>query len=127
VEELREAGTPVDVLVNVTNDGWFRGSSILDFHLACAVFRAVENRLPMVVAANTGLSAHIDRSGRVIRRGPRRDEAIIFADVRMGGRHTWYQRLGDLPTMVCLLFCLAVAVVGLATRRSKTIGAEILE
>jgi apolipoprotein N-acyltransferase len=127
LESLRDAGTPVDLLVSVTNDGWFWGSSILDFHLACAVFRATENRLPMVVAANTGLSAHIDRSGRVISRGPRRGEKVILAEVATGPRHTWYQRLGDLPTTICLLFCLAVAVIGVAGRRSKAIAPKTAE
>ena len=127
VESLRNAGTPVDLLVSVTNDGWFWGSSILDFHLACDVFRAIENRLPMVVAANTGLSAHIDRAGRVVRRGPRRDEEIILAEVEIGPRRTWYQRLGDLPAMICLLFSLAVAVIGVVGRRSKAIIPKTLE
>ena len=48
-------------LVNVTNDAWYWGSSELDMHLACDVFRAVETRLPLVIAANGGISASIDQ------------------------------------------------------------------
>ena len=48
--QLRERGEEPDVLVNVTNDGWFRGSSELDMHLACGVFRAIEMREPLVIA-----------------------------------------------------------------------------
>jgi apolipoprotein N-acyltransferase len=127
LETLRSAGTPVDLLVSVTNDGWFWGSNILDFHLACAVFRAIENRLPMVVAANTGLSAHIDRNGRVVQRGPRRAEAVLLAEVEAGAPRTSYQRMGDLPAAGCLLFCLAVAVIGVLGRRSGPIGSKTLE
>lgn len=61
-----ESGRPVDVLVNLTNDGWFHGSSELDQHLITAVFRAVETRTPMVRAVNTGISAVIDGDGVIV-------------------------------------------------------------
>jgi len=119
IRQLDSAGSPPDVMVNVTNDGWFWGASILDFHLACAVFRTVEHRLPMLVAANTGFSAHIDVDGRIVEQGPRRAERIIYAEVHPDGRRSWYQRFGDLPAAVCLLFCGALAVVGAVTARSS--------
>jgi apolipoprotein N-acyltransferase len=52
-----------DLLVNLTNDGWFHGSSELDQHLVTAIFRCVECRTPMVRAVNTGISAIIDGDG----------------------------------------------------------------
>ena len=60
-----QPSTPPDVLVNITNDSWYWGSSELDMHLACDVFRAVETRKPLVIAANGGISAWIDASGRI--------------------------------------------------------------
>ena len=60
-----------NALVNVTNDAWYWGSSELDMHLACGVFRAVETRLPLVIAANGGISAWIDHLGRVRAKSPR--------------------------------------------------------
>jgi apolipoprotein N-acyltransferase len=54
-----------DLLVNLTNDAWFRGSSELDQHLITAAFRCVENRIPMVRAVNGGISAFIDGDGRI--------------------------------------------------------------
>ena len=51
---LCDQGAAPDVLLTLTNDGWFWGSSLLDLHLACGVFRAVELRRPMLIAANTG-------------------------------------------------------------------------
>ena len=64
---LRQEGVEPQILVNVTNDGWFWGSSELEMHLACGVFRTVENRRPMVIAANTGISASIDGNGSIVR------------------------------------------------------------
>jgi len=52
------------VIVNVTNDGWFKESPAAAQHFANARFRAIELRRPMLRAANTGVSAHIDTTGR---------------------------------------------------------------
>lgn len=116
IAALRRSGQQPDVLVNVTNDGWFKGSSILDFHLACAAFRAVENRLPVLVAANTGFSAYIDGDGRIVEQGPRRVERVVYAAVKRDTRDSWYQRLGDLPAGACLLFCVVSAIFGFLPR-----------
>jgi apolipoprotein N-acyltransferase len=117
--ELGGRGEEPDVLVNVTNDGWFYGSSELDIHLACGVFRAVECRKPLVIAANTGFSGHIDSRGRVLWQGPRRAEATHTADVaapRSSGP-TFYVRYGDWLAQACLAAGFALATVGLWQRR----------
>lgn len=54
------------ILMNLTNDGWFDGTSAARQHLALAVLRAVETQTPMVRAANTGVSAFIDANGRFV-------------------------------------------------------------
>ena len=59
------SGKEIDCLVNLTNDGWFHGSSELDQHLITASFRCIETRVPMVRAVNTGISAFIDGDGVV--------------------------------------------------------------
>jgi apolipoprotein N-acyltransferase len=120
VVRLSEKGTPPDVLVNVTDDGWFWGSSILDLQLACAVFRAVELRCPFLVAANTGLSAHIDGNGVVRQRGPRRDQAVLVARVVPDGRWCGYRRWGDWPTALCLAACVGLVGVAVVKRRGKS-------
>jgi apolipoprotein N-acyltransferase len=114
VVELTRQGSPPDVLVNLTNDGWFWGSSELEMHLACAVFRAVECRKPLLVAANSGISAWIDADGRVRRQGPRQATDIILADVRLDPRQSLYLTLGDWPAGLCLAACLLLALVGLS-------------
>ncbi|MBL9123832.1 MAG: apolipoprotein N-acyltransferase, partial [Planctomycetaceae bacterium] len=112
VARLRARGEEPDVLVNLTNDGWFWGSSELDMHLVCGVFRAVENRKPLLIAANTGFSAQIDSSGRIRQQGPRRAREVLIADVRLDGRQSPYSRVGDLFAGVCLLACLALGFYG---------------
>ncbi len=55
--------TGPQVIINVTNDGWFKESAAADQHFACASFRAIELRRPMLRCANTGVSAAIDSTG----------------------------------------------------------------
>jgi len=61
------------VLINLTNDAWFDGAAAAEQHMLHAVFRTVENRVPMIRATNTGLSAFIERTGRIT-------EALWLAD-----------------------------------------------
>ncbi|HEY8835380.1 MAG TPA: apolipoprotein N-acyltransferase, partial [Chthoniobacterales bacterium] len=56
-----------DILIDITNDGWFLQSAGSQQHLANAIFRCVENRRPMVRAANTGITCFIDEFGRLVR------------------------------------------------------------
>lgn len=117
--KLAQQGRPADALLNVTNDGWFWGSAVLDLHLRCNVFRAVENRKPLVVAANTGISAWIDGQGVIRARGQRRQPGVLVAEVRPDGRVSPYAYLGDLPAWACALFCLAVAASVFWNRQQK--------
>ncbi|MBM4020849.1 MAG: apolipoprotein N-acyltransferase [Planctomycetes bacterium] len=102
VRRLAATGRRPDVLVNLTNDGWFWGSSELDMHLAAGIFRAVEVRTPLVIAANTGFSASIDGSGRLLARGPRRAKAVLRVAVHPDGRGSPWLSLGTLPAWLTL-------------------------
>ncbi len=121
VAQLSARGESPDILVNLTNDGWFWGSSILDMQLNCAIFRAVEMRRPFLVAANTGLSAWIDGNGTVLARGPRRETGTLLAEVVPDGRTSWYARWGDLPLSICVLFCLVMILTGLGERMKRVL------
>lgn len=127
--ELRSAGNEPDVLVNLTNDGWFWGSTELDMHLACAVFRAIECRKPFLIAANTGFSARIDSDGRILEQGRRRATDLLVGRVALDRRRSPYLALGDLPASLCLLATCAVAGVGLWNWRAqrKTASAPSVE
>lgn len=64
--EASDAGPAVDFLVNISNDGWFKGTSEHEEHLAICRFRAVECRRAVARAVNMGVSAVIDGNGRVL-------------------------------------------------------------
>lgn len=103
VRTLAARGEMPDALVTATNDGWFWGSSLLDTHLACGVYRAVESRLPMLIAANTGISSWIDAAGRIRDREGRRVEGAIVATIttrtNVARPYLWY---GDVWAQGCL-------------------------
>lgn len=92
-----------DLLVNITNDAWFGRSSAPYQHLAMARFRAVENRVWLARAANTGISAFIAPSGRLTQTTPLFETLAIQGRVGMGAHATVYTRLGDVFPALCLL------------------------
>ena len=112
VRDLIQAGDEPDVLVNLTDDGWFWGSSALDCHFATHVFRAIENRKPVVVAANTGFSAVVTGRGEVAMRGPRRSEATLLAKIQGESLQSPYFWLGDWPAFLCAMVVVGVMVIG---------------
>jgi len=118
-----------DAMVNLTNDGWFWGSSELQLHLMCAVFRAVEFRRPMLVAANTGISAAIDGDGRILAQGPRRQCEVLTVDLARDGRGSPYLLGGDWFAFSCSVASGGLALSGIRAwlrrrRRSSALGAE---
>jgi apolipoprotein N-acyltransferase len=123
VAELRARGEDPDVLVNVTNDSWFRGSSELDLHLACGVFRAIEMRKQLLIAANTGISAQIDARGNILREGPRRTEAfLITADRAAPNGSSFFLAYGNWLAWVCLGLSFVTAAASIAGRGTPPTG-----
>lgn len=119
VSQLSEIGKSPDILVNITNDGWFRGSSILDHHLNNAILAAVENRRPMLVAANLGISAWIDGDGRVVRSLPRMEGGSILAEPIPDGRWGLWQWIGDWPAKALAIVSCLPALALLSNRILK--------
>jgi apolipoprotein N-acyltransferase len=92
-------------LLNLTNDGWFGASAGPYQHFQQARVRAIEEGLPLVRAANTGISAVVDPLGRVIKSLPLGTEGVLDSALPQGIAPTPYARAGDAP---------AGLVVGLA-------------
>jgi apolipoprotein N-acyltransferase len=112
-----------NLLANVTNDGWFLRSAGSQQHLANAVFRCVETRLPMVRSANTGVTCFINRFGRVTQvllddSGSQFTEGVLTGDVDVpiAPRHTFYVRHGEVFGQACVVITGATLLV-LLTRR----------
>ena len=105
-----DAKDPPQWILNVTNDGWFGLSSGPYQHFASAQLRAVEEGLPLVRAANTGISAVIDSYGRVVASLGLGSEGIIDSPLPQAlSGSTVYGRFGDF-ILLAMLFLGAVAV-----------------
>ncbi len=105
-----------DLVLNLSNDGWFHGSPEHDMHLAISVFRAVENRVPLARAVNTGISALIDGNGRVVDALPKLREGILTGTVLLDDRTSIYSAWGDWLGLFCL--ALSVGLLPLALART---------
>ena len=83
------------MLINVTNDAWFGRSWGPYQHLAVSAVRAMENRVPILRAANTGISAIIDSSGRIVKSIPLEERGVVVTDIDTERGQTFYTRYGD--------------------------------
>jgi apolipoprotein N-acyltransferase len=89
-------------IVNVTNDGWFGISTGPYQHLQQARLRAIEQGLPLVRAANTGISAVIDPLGRIVARLGLGLEGVLDSPLPVAIPPTPYARVGDIPILIIL-------------------------
>ncbi len=120
VAQLADRSAAPDLLVNLSNDSWFHGSAMLDHHLACSILVAVENRRPLVAAANTGISAEIDGCGRVVQRTEKNAVTGLLAEPKADGRGGLVQSLGYPLGWAGLLAVLISSVLIWPSRKSKT-------
>jgi len=88
-----------EMLIVVTNDGWFKRSSAPYHHAQAAVFRAIENRIPIARAANTGVSMFIDAYGKTINKTPIFERDFIIADLPLSRDRTFYAKNGNVFTI----------------------------
>ena len=79
IRQLRGTGRDPDILVNISNDGWFWYSSQIEYHLATNVFRAVETRKQVLTATHAGYAAWIDSSGIIRSIGKRGASQYVLA------------------------------------------------
>lgn len=109
-DELAEPGERAGWLLNLTNDGWFGRSSGPYQHFEQARLRAIEQGLPLVRAANTGISAVIDPLGRVVGSLPLGSEGLLDLPLPKAIAPTPYARFGDRPAGLALALGLIVVV-----------------
>lgn len=113
--DLRAAPTRPDWVLQITNDAWFGDLSGPWQHLAQTRLRAVEQGLPVLRAANTGISAVIDARGRVVSSLGLNEAGFIDAAVPAALAATPYARWGEGPLLALLLA--GIALLGLARAR----------
>lgn len=95
-------------IVNLANDGWFRGASEPELHLVSSRLRAIETRRSVLRAANDGITAAIDPAGREIARLPGRAPGALSVTVPLCDARSVYLRWGVWP--IALLLCALGAV-----------------
>jgi apolipoprotein N-acyltransferase len=121
-----ETNPGANLLVDITNDGWFLHSAGSHQHLANAIFRCVETRRPMVRAANTGVTCFINQFGRVTQMlrdetGSTFTEGVLTGEIKVPTEHelTFYTRHGELFAKFCTVITLLAILAASAIRRRK--------
>ncbi len=104
-------------IVNVTNDAWFGTTAGPYQHWAMAVMRAIENRKPVVRAANTGISGLIDSSGRIVAETRLLQRTALTVSFRTDTTSTFYSRHGDLVPLGCIT--IGILLIAFAFRPRK--------
>ncbi len=99
-----------DFIVTITNDAWFGKTTGPYQHFSMAVFRAIENRKPVVRAANTGISGYIDSNGIVRLQTPLFERRAETVDIMTDRSRSFYSKYGDIFSYVCLVFSLLLLI-----------------
>jgi apolipoprotein N-acyltransferase len=118
-----------NLLVDITNDGWFLRSAGSRQHLANAIFRCVETRRPMVRAANTGVTCFVNELGRITQRlqdetGSTFTEGVLTGEIKVPTEHelTFYTRHGELFAKLCAVITLIGLIAAISLRGLRRLG-----
>ncbi len=109
------------VLVNLSNDGWYGDSGAYAQHLNQTRMRAIENDRWLLSATNTGVTASIDPYGRTVARLPRKERGALAAPYALTSVTTFYARHGDWFAWVCAIISVGALVTrfGLHIKRRR--------
>lgn len=110
-EDMQHGAARPDILLIITNDAWFGTGAGPRQHLVQAQARAIEQGLPVVRAANTGMSAVIDARGHIVAQLSLNEAGYLDAAVPAALPPTLYARMGDWPLVVLLVLCFTVAAL----------------
>jgi len=110
-------------LVNITNDAWFGRSAASYQHMSMVALRAVENRVPIVRAANTGITGSVDAYGRILEATQIFEDDWIIAQIHpQTSEPRFYSTYGDIFSQICLVLVPLFAFMGSRTRPPDTFG-----
>jgi apolipoprotein N-acyltransferase len=106
-------------LVTITNDAWFGKTSAPYQHFSMAVFRAVENRVFVARAANTGITGFIDPKGRILKEGRIFAEEAMNGTIRLSNQKSFYTLYGDIFAWVCSALSILLLAYALFQKSEK--------
>lgn len=112
-------------IVNITNDAWFGDSSGPYQHFSKAVFRAIENRKPLIRVANSGISGFIDSKGRVISKTKLFERVYLVEAVYVDEKISFYTKYGDIFAYLCTVFSLIFVIENIKFRGRKWLHMRI--
>jgi apolipoprotein N-acyltransferase len=116
----RQVVNGADVLVTITNDAWYDGTSAPRQHLNQARLRAVETDRYLLRAATTGISAYVTPAGRIVSELPMNEQGTIYAAFEPRRTMTAYVRMGDWVSW----FAIVVVIVAIRPRKLRTQNAN---
>lgn len=100
---LDVARTQAELLVNLTSDRWFKGSTAVDFHLALARLRAIEHRKYLLRSTRDGVSVIVDSTGGIVAVADRSHTSVIGAEVPLLAGSTLFARFAALERVLLLV------------------------
>jgi apolipoprotein N-acyltransferase len=113
--EVREfADQGAQVLVNLSNDGWYGDSGAYAQHLNQTRMRAIENDRWILSATDTGVTASIDPYGRIVARLPRKERGALVAPYALTSVTTFYTRHGDWFCWLCAIISAGALIMRFA-------------
>jgi apolipoprotein N-acyltransferase len=119
-DDIRQfANNGAQVLVNISNDGWYGDSGAYAQHLKQSRMRAVENKRWLLLDTNTGLTAVIDPNGRIVASAPRKTRTALRVPYGLASATTFYTRHGDWFAYLCAIISLAALFMRLFVRKEK--------
>jgi apolipoprotein N-acyltransferase len=119
--EVREfAAQGADLLVNLSNDGWYGDSGAYAQHLNQTRMRAIENDRWILSTTDTGVTASIDPYGRTVARLPRKQRGVLAAPYALTSVTTFYTRHGDWFAWLCAIISAGALLTRFAfSRKAK--------
>ncbi len=120
-DEIRRfAENGAQVLVNISNDGWYGDSGAYAQHLKQSRMRAVENNRWLLLDTNTGVTAAIDPNGRIVASAPRKTRTALRVPYTLSNSTTFYTRHGDWFAYLCAIISIAALLMRLLRKPKET-------
>jgi apolipoprotein N-acyltransferase len=112
----RRVAAGANLLVNITNDGWFGKTNGPYHHASMVRLRSVENGVSIIRCANSGISMAVDQYGRTIGKTSLSTRVLLTCECSLAVIPTFYNRHGDWPLIAALLFVAGAMVLAMVRR-----------